>query len=168
MFCPNCGSKIGIEQIYCRSCGLNLDPILRAVAEQNPSEEFAKLQKRKDLFKKLGIFSLSCSTIIALGFFFSKVIYYKIIFFGADALFWSGFIALVVFVLLSAFFFNYPKFFMKSENVIPNFAPDERKEISNPTNKLLEDNFIEPIPSVTERTTDLLSVKRKTTSGELR
>ena len=168
MFCPNCASKIGIEQVYCRSCGLNLDPILRAVAEQNPSEEFAKLQKRKELFKKLGIFSLSCSGVIAIGFFFSKVIYYKMILFGADVLFWSGFTALVVFALLSVFFFNYPKLFMKSGNEIPHFVPDEKQEISNPTNKLLQDNFIESIPSVTERTTDLLSVKRKTTSGELR
>ncbi|HEX8288201.1 MAG TPA: zinc ribbon domain-containing protein [Pyrinomonadaceae bacterium] len=104
MFCPNCAAEIDSEQNFCRSCGLKLDAVLRAIAGQTPTKEYAKLQKRKDLFEKLGIFSLSCSAIIAIGLFFSKVIYYKMILFGADVLYWSGFTALIIFGLLSIFF----------------------------------------------------------------
>ncbi len=162
MFCPNCASEIEIEQKFCRSCGLKLDEILRVVAEQIPSEEFAKLQKRKELFEKLGIFSLSSFGVIGIAFFFSKVIYYKMILIGADVMFWSGFIAFVVFGLLAVFFFNYPKLFMNLENVNPNLLKAKEKKISNSTNKLLPEGFIEPIPSVTENSTKLLFVENKT------
>ena len=162
MFCPNCSSEIGTEQIFCRSCGLKLDAVLRVVAEQTPTEEYAKLQKRKELFEKLGIFSLTCTGLIGIAFFFSKVIYYKIILLGADVLFWSGFAALIVFGLLSVFFFNYPKLFMNPENINPLLLKPKEKELFDPVNKLLPEVFIEPIQSVTENPTELLFVENKT------
>jgi uncharacterized membrane protein YvbJ len=58
MFCPNCGSKNGVEQNYCRECGLKLDAIAEAVAAQFPSNEYGALQRRKERFEKLGVLSL--------------------------------------------------------------------------------------------------------------
>jgi len=58
MFCPNCGSKNGVEQHYCRECGLKLDAIAEAVAAQYPSNEYGALQRRKERFEKLGVLSL--------------------------------------------------------------------------------------------------------------
>jgi hypothetical protein len=84
------------------------------------------------------------------------------ILFGADVLFWSAFIAFFAFGLLSVFFFNYPKLFMNFDKINPRLAPAESEEVANPTNKLLEEKPFEPIPSVTENTTDLLYVENKT------
>src|SRR5207244_450907 len=117
MFCPNCAAKIETEQNFCRFCGLKLEEVLQVVAKQIPTKEYAKLQKRKDLFEKLGLFSLSCAGAIGIAFFVFKVIYYKLILFGADVLIWSGFAAFATFGLLAVFFFNYPKLFMDLENV---------------------------------------------------
>lgn len=170
MFCPNCGANNKIEQSFCRSCGLKLDAVLRAITDQVPTKEYAKLQKRKDLFEKLGVFSLSISAVIAIGLFFSKVVYYKMILFGTDILYWAGFTALVVFGLLSVFFFNYTKLFMnveKANNRMLNEKERTDSDSSSATNKLLSDGIIEPIPTITEKTTGLLSAKRKINSGNL-
>ena len=170
MFCPNCGENNKIEQSFCRSCGLKLDAVLRAISEQIPTKDYAKLQKRKDWFEKLGIFSSSVSAVIAIGLFLSKVIYYKLILFGADVLYWSGFTALIIFGLLSVFFFNYPKLFMNLEKANKHMLNEKEPAVSdsaNATNKLLPDGVMEPIPTITEKTTGLLSAKRKINSGNL-
>jgi zinc-ribbon domain len=162
MFCPNCGSENKNEQNFCRSCGLKLDAISHAVAAQFPTKEYAELQKRKELFEKLGIFSLSGFGVIGIAFLIAIVGYYKMILFGADVIFWSGFAAFTVFGLLSVFFFNYPKLFMKFEKVNPRLSPDDQEQFSQPTNKLLEDKPFEPIASVTENSTELFPVENKT------
>ena len=166
MFCPNCRAENKNEQNFCRSCGLKLDVISHAVTEQFPTKEYAELQKRKELFEKLGIFSISSFGLIGFAFLFAKVVYYKLILFGADVLFWSGFAALVAFGLLSVFFFNYPKLFMKFDKINPVRSPIEHEQISKPTNKLIEDKPFEPIGSVTENSTELLHVERKTRKFE--
>jgi hypothetical protein len=161
MFCPNCGVENKSEQNFCRACGLKLDTITRVVAEQFPTKEYALLQKRKALFEKLGIFSLSGFGLIAISFLFAVVIYYKMILFGPNVLFWSGFAAFAVFGLLSVFFFNYPKLFMKFEKINPRLPPPEQAQISVPTNQLLEEKSFEPIGSITENSTELLHIERK-------
>lgn len=162
MFCPNCGGENKSEQNFCRTCGLKLDAISQAVAEQKPSKEYAELQKRKELFEKLGIFSLSTFGIIGFAFLIAKAVYYKILLFGADVIFWSGFVAFIAFGLLSVFFFNYPKLFMKFDKINPRLSADEEKQISRPTKKLIEDKPFEPVGSVTENSTELLFVENKT------
>lgn len=162
MFCPNCGAENKSEQNFCRFCGLKLDAISQAVAEQTPSNEFAQLLKRKQLFEKLGIVSLSAFGLIGLSFLIAIAVIYKMMLFGADVLFLSGFIAFMVFGLLSAFFFNYPKLFMNFEKLNPRLSPDETEQISQPTNKLIEDKPFEPVGSVTEHSTELLLNKNKT------
>jgi hypothetical protein len=166
MFCPNCGSENKNGQNFCRLCGLKLDAISQAVAEQTPSQEYLVLKRRKEVFEKMGVFSLSVSGIIGLAFIFTKVIQYKLMLFGEDVLFWSGFAALVVFSLLSVFFFNYPKLFMNFDKLDPRLSPSEEKQISQPTAKLIEDRPFEPAASVTENSTELLLVENKTRKFE--
>src|SRR5438552_317786 len=113
MFCPNCGAENQTEQNYCRGCGLRLDAVLQAVNEQFPSDEYAQLQRRRQIFQNLGLFSVSAAALIAIGFVLFKAAYYKLILLGPDVLFGSAIAALVGFLLLSVFFFSYPKFFMK-------------------------------------------------------
>ncbi|MEP6901268.1 MAG: zinc ribbon domain-containing protein [Actinomycetota bacterium] len=162
MFCPNCGAENKSEQNFCRSCGLKLDAISQVVAEQFPTKEYAEFQKRKELFEKLGIFSISSFGLIGIAFLLALVGYYKMILFGADVIFLSGLAAFMVFGLLSVFFFNYPKLFMKFDKINPRLSPIEQEKISTPTNKLIEDKPFEPVPSVTENSTELLHIERKT------
>jgi hypothetical protein len=160
MFCPNCAAQNNDEQRYCRTCGLKLDAIVREVAEQRPSVEYAALARKKRTFEMMGVFSLSTAGLIGLMLLFSKIFYYKMILFGAEALFMSASIALVCFLLLSVFFFNYPKVVMNFEKLNPRLpAPPGDDGEPLPTNKLIEDRPFEPA-SVTEHTTALLSQKK--------
>src|SRR5215213_36295 len=134
MFCPNCATKIEIEQKFCRSCGLKLEAVLQVVSEQIPTKEYAKLQRRRELFEKLGIFSLSGFGLIGICFLIAKVAAYKMALFGENVIFWSAFAVFIAFGLLSVFFFNYPKF-MNLEKVNPHFVPPEEKEIAASTDK---------------------------------
>ena len=161
MFCPNCGADNRSEQNYCRSCGLKLDSISRSVAEQFPSVEYAKLQKKKERFEKLGLASLAVTGAIGLGMILSKAAYYKLILFGPEVLLWSAFGALALFGLLSVFFFNYPKLFLKFEKVNPRLSPQQNSTAPHTTNKLIADRPFEPVPSVTENSTELLLVPDK-------
>lgn len=163
MFCPHCAAKNDFKQNFCRSCGLKLDAISKTVAEQFPSVEYAALQKRKELMEKLGIASFSVAALIGAAFVFSKMISYKLILLGPDVLYGSAIIALIVFGLLSVFFFNYPKLFMNFEQLNPRLSPtnESADEPARRTNKLIDDRPFEPIGSVTENTTELLSSAEK-------
>lgn len=158
MFCPNCGTQNQNTHIYCRSCGLKLDAILHAVAEQFPSDEYAKLQRRKNVFEMMGVVCLAVFGLIGFSFLFAKVVQYKLDWLGADILFWSGLIAMFAFGLLSVFFFNFPKLAMKFDDVNPRLSPPDEEPHSYDTGKLIEDRPFEPVPSVTEHSTELLSI----------
>jgi len=106
------------------------------VGEQFPTEEYARLQKRKERFEKLGLFSLSIFGFLIVAILLSKAVLYKIILFGEDLIFGAAFVALLVFGLLSVFFFNYPKLFMKFEKVNPRlFHTPEHEDAAHPTQK---------------------------------
>lgn len=156
MFCPNCGAENRVEQSFCRSCGLKLDAISQAVVDQYPSEEYAALQRRRALFRKLSIYSLSVSGLIGISFLLFTAALYKMILFGPNVLSWAGTGAIIAFVLLSVFFFIYPKLFMKSEKVDPRLSPSQDAPLQTNTSKLIEDRPFEPA-SVTEHSTELLA-----------
>ncbi|MEO7538931.1 MAG: zinc-ribbon domain-containing protein [Pyrinomonadaceae bacterium] len=157
MFCPNCGTQNQDTHIYCRSCGLKLDAIVHAVAQQFPSDEYARLQRRKNVLETIGVICLAIFGLIGFSFLFAKVIQYKLDWLGADVLFWSGIIAMLTFGLLSVFFFNYPKLAMKFDEINPRLPSPDEKPASYNTSKLIEDRHFEPA-SVTEHSTELLPV----------
>ena len=165
MFCPNCGAEGRSDQTYCRACGLKLDAITQIVTEQKPTAEYAALQRRKERFERLGIFSLGLFAFLAVALVFGLATYYKLHWFGINVIFGAAFVAMFLFGLLSVFFFNYPKVFMKMDKVNPRLAeplsPPSPENESQPatTAKLIDDRPFEPVPSVVEHTTDLLPVK---------
>jgi len=109
----------------------------------------------------LGIFSISTAGLIGLCLMLAKAFYYKLILFGPEVLFYSAFAALILFGLLSVFFFNYPKLFMKFDKLNPRLpAATANNDLSLPTNKLLNDPPFQPA-SVTEHSTELLPSRRK-------
>ncbi|MGD9630469.1 MAG: hypothetical protein AB7V18_14610 [Pyrinomonadaceae bacterium] len=156
MFCPNCGSKNGIEQNYCRGCGLKLDAIVEAVAGQFPSEAYAALQRRREIFRKLGVLSFSIAGFVGFSLILFKAAQYKAILFGEEVLIWSAIGAVVGFSLLSIFFFNYPRLFMKGTS-----GPAVKGRLADPvTADLIEDRPLDHVPTVTDNTTETLYAPR--------
>ena len=154
MFCPNCGAENRAEQNFCRTCGLNLYAVTRAVAEQFPSEEYARLQRRRELFDKLATLSIDfgdhrrllsdrSGRLLQVGSIGTRS-FVLVRSRGVDR-----------FLLLAIFFFNYPKLFMKSRTIDLGQRPAE-PEIAATTAKLIDDRPFDGVPSVTEDSTDLL------------
>ncbi|HVF48336.1 MAG TPA: hypothetical protein VNA17_12280 [Pyrinomonadaceae bacterium] len=135
---------------------MRLNAIVAQLTAQKPSAEMAALLKRKRRAERLGVFSLSIAGVIALMLILSQAFYYKLLLFGPEVLFASATGALILFMLASVFFFNYPKFFLNLERVNPQLG--ELDGATTPTNKLLNDPPFEPA-SVTEHSTELLRRK---------
>lgn len=160
MFCPNCGTDNRTEQNYCRSCGLRIDSIAKSIADQFPSDEYAALQKKKELFTKLSVGSTAATVAIGLGTILSIVGYYKLLLFGPEAILFSLFVVFGSFTLLSIFFLFYLKVFIRFENVRfedvdPHLSICENDKVIT-TGNLIEDRPFEPVASITDHTTDLL------------
>ena len=133
-------------------CGLRLEAIAAELSLQKPSAEMAELYKRQRQMQRLGVLSLSVAGTLGIALLMAKVFYYKLIILGPELLFGSAIGALILFMLASVFFFNYPKLFMKPKPY--NELPGER-DAAIPTNKLLADPPFGPA-SVTEHSTELL------------
>ena len=151
MFCPNCGAKNKAEQNFCRGCGLKLEGIVELVSDQFPSSERADVQRRKERFEKLGMYSLSIAGLIGFIILLFKVTQLKLILFGPDLL-GTAVAALIAFLLLSLFLIHYPKFFLQARKR----PPDENPPPAAVTANLLEDRPSDYVSSVTEDTTRTL------------
>ncbi|MEP6847361.1 MAG: hypothetical protein ABI999_00790 [Acidobacteriota bacterium] len=156
MFCPNCGKEDQTDQKFCRSCGLKLDAVSLVVADQFPSVEYAAFQRRRHMFERLGHGALAISGLTALMLLIFAAALYKLILLGPEILFGSAIVALVVFLLLSVVLIGYSRLFVRFEKVDRQPAPLDESIPTQTTGKLLQDRFFEPVPSVTEHSTDLL------------
>src|ERR687893_225391 len=48
MLCPNCGTKTTTEHKFCRNCGMNLEPVSRALAEHLSPEGAARAASARE------------------------------------------------------------------------------------------------------------------------
>jgi hypothetical protein len=154
MFCPNCAAQNDERQHYCRMCGLQLDAIAAELSEQNPSPETALLLKKQRRIEKLAVSSLSIAGIIGVCLLLAVAFYYKLAILGPEILFGSAVGALILFLLASICLFAYSKHFMTVD-----YSRDrEQRDLTTPTNRLLNDPPFEPA-SVIEHSTELLRRK---------
>jgi len=153
MFCPNCGNETNAQN-FCRSCGIRVEKILKLLVTEIEEKEKTSSQKRDDLFRKLGFVSLSLLFGLGFGVIFYLTVYYKFLIFGVETIAAIGLIAAFLLGLLSLIFYNLPKF-LNSE------VKENEIEEARITNKLLSEGNFEPIPSVTENSTELLFVENK-------
>ncbi|MDQ3180465.1 MAG: hypothetical protein M3Q33_08095 [Acidobacteriota bacterium] len=160
MFCPNCGKETN-EQKFCRDCGLKVEKIFNILVKEIEEREKTSIQKRDDLFRKLGFVSLSLLFGLCFGFLFYLAVYYKFVIFGKEIMGAIGLTVMVFLGLLSLVFFNLPKFLDRKE-IQEEFFKDDEIEKARKTEKLLSEGNFEPIPSVTENSTELLFVENKT------
>lgn len=159
MFCPNCGTKTSIDQNFCRACGLGLEKIAVSLTEQLPTKPNRGLQEQKERFEKLGVAALS---VFGLGIltFLTYAIGYKLIVSRGDlfaALAIIGFIIMVVCGLASVILFA------KANEVGQEATKRKPQDLpsTGSTKELLTEGHFEPVPSVTDRTTELLTVEER-------
>lgn len=164
MFCPNCGQATTAEQKFCRSCGLNMEKAVQSVAEQLPAVELNKqLRERQRRVDQL-LYALggSAAVIFVVSLFWTiinKIIIGKgqVI---AGIIFLAFILGFIIFALLMLYRESLVNAARKRSLAQPSLPPTEE------TARLLPESHIEPLPSVTERTTELLVAEKKREAGE--
>lgn len=160
MYCPNCGTTISSDQSFCRACGLGLEKIAQSLVEQRPNEFEESLQQRKERIERWGVAALS---VFGLGVL--SIPLYKIVMMMLEGrvLAGLGFLALMVVLgcgLLAVILFakanEVGEAKLKGRGASSATLPK-----TNTTAKLLPADQLDPVPSVTERTTELLFAEKK-------
>lgn len=160
MFCPNCGKETN-EQKFCRDCGLRVEKIFSLLVEEIQEREKTSIQKRNDVIRKLGVISLSLSFGLGFSFIFFLAVFYKFYLFGANVMSAIGLTVMIVLAFLSLIFFKLPKL-LDREKMSGETSRENQIEEIRVTEKLLSKGNFEPVPSVTENSTELLLTKNKT------
>jgi hypothetical protein len=162
MYCPNCGNKNSAGQKFCRSCGLGLEKIVQSLTEQLPTKLGASLQERKEKLERMGVAALSVFGVGVLSLILYSV-FYKLMLTQGKVLAGLALLALIVILgcgLLSAILFA------KANEVKEASAKRQLKEPielspGEGMRGLLPEAHPEPMFSVAERTTELLSAEKK-------
>ena len=170
MYCPNCAKENSTDQKFCRACGLNLEKTADALLDQMPNLDGVSNSQISRFFEtigKLGFGGLIGAVLVGVVFLIGTVIN-KFILSGQIDKIVTG-VVLIVFIISALFGLAYVIFQESQKDKKQKINPVLQKEIEAiDTAKLLEEKPFEPIPSVTEVTTNLLFVETKgKTSGEL-
>lgn len=160
MYCPNCGRQTSTDEKFCRACGLGLEKIAVSLGEQLPARVDDTLLARKERLEKMGVAALS---VFGLGVL-SVLVYAasrKLIttgnlidflpMLGLVILFGSGIGAVILFALAKE----------AGEQAGKRQLPSSTTVKSGSTRELLPEGRMEPVPTVTERTTELLFAEKR-------
>jgi uncharacterized membrane protein YvbJ len=163
MFCPNCGANNSTEQKFCRSCGLNLEKSAESLLEQLPNAESANLSMQNRLIEKFGNFALGGLGLVILAavIAFIYIIFEKMILTGGNIAAGILLIAFLIFAFLTLVFVFFNESLKEKKAKINPALSNELTGAKN-TGKLLEEKPFEPVPSVTENSTELLVVENQT------
>jgi hypothetical protein len=141
-----------------------LEKTVQSVDEQHPTEMAQNLEEQKNKLERLGVIALSIFGFGVIGFFLYMVVTKAMSLFGqGKILAAAGLIGLVVVLscgLLSVLLFAKANELKGSSSQRKLKLPAQRSENASTTN-LLSEGQVESIPSVTERTTELLGVEAK-------
>jgi hypothetical protein len=158
MYCPNCGKTNSVEQKFCRSCGLGLESVVQSLAEQLPSTNTDKNLSERQRKVELWAMILGASMISLLVLAVLAYIIYQLFVLQDDLLPGLGVMVLIVGFLAFFLLLAYREYLARaSKRTLPQPASLPAPK----TGELLPEPSFEPILSVTERTTDLLTVDRK-------
>jgi hypothetical protein len=162
MYCPNCGNESSTEQRFCRSCGLGLEKIAQSVIEQLPDKPNQSAAARKARLEWWGMAALSAFGLGVLGLILFGVVYKMMI---TQGKFWAGLgvfglLALIACGLISVVLFAKANE-VEQEGNKRQLQPTKTLSQGEKTTGLLPEAHPVPVPSVTERTTELLLAKEK-------
>lgn len=161
MYCPNCGKTNSAEQKFCRSCGLSLEKAVQSLAEQLPALELDKnlraRQRRVD--RLINIVAGSAISVVVVSVLWGII--YEIIIVKGEVIKGLFFLTFIVGMILFALLSIYGESLRKA--AIKRRLPEPTLPKAADTGRLLSESGVEPIPSVTERTTDLLMEEKGST-----
>jgi hypothetical protein len=160
MYCPNCGANTSTEQKFCRSCGLGLEKIALSLTEQLPTRVDEPQLSQKERYERLGLVGLGVFGVGLLGAFLYGIVYQTMFVQGRFLL---G-LALLVLMIFMGFGLFAAIMFAKAKEAeeIAGKRRIQQVETTQTKDLLTEGNF-EPVPSVTDRTTELLAVEKSRT-----
>jgi hypothetical protein len=167
MHCPRCGTNATVGQQFCRSCGLSLEKVAELLGDELPLEassrqhELARLREQQRKFQEWGgIAGLITFSLILLLFII--VVVSQMILKG------GGLIGVGLLLILLAIgagimgvFQAYSKSLKEKLANPPLPKPDESRE----GRKLQA--YREPVPTITDRTTELLAPARGDDTGKI-
>ena len=164
MYCPNCGKQTATDQKFCRACGLGLEKIAQSLGEQLPARVDQSLLARQERLEKFGVGALSVFGLGLLGFLL-YLIGQKLVVSQGSLLAILAMVGLVIMLgcgLLSVILFARAKE-LKEEASKRQLKPNAN-EVAGSTKELLPEGRFEPVPSVTDRTTELLFAEKRDTN----
>ena len=165
MYCPNCGTEISSDQSFCRACGLGLEKIAQSLVEQRPNEFAESLQQRKERIERWGVAALS---VFGLGVLSVPLYKIAMMMLEGRVLAGLGFLALILVLgcgLLAVILFAKANEVGEAKSKGRGGSPATLPK-TNTTAKLLPSDQLDSVPSVTERTTELLFVEKKVPDKE--
>ena len=165
MYCPNCGNQTSTDQKFCRACGLGMEKIAQSLGEQLPARLDQSLTARKERLEKVGVGALSVFALGVLGLLL-YAIGQKLLATQGSLLAILAIIGLAIMLgcgLLSVILFARAKELGEQASKRQQH-PDE---LTGSTKELLPEGHFEPVPTVTERTTELLLAENRNTNKSL-
>lgn len=166
MYCPHCGKTTSTEQKFCRACGLKLDGVVQVLAAQLSSADIDKhLQNRQHLVERtLTVLVGGGGAVFVISIIWAII--ERIIIGKGHLVGGALFIALLLSMMVALLLVLYRESLLEAvgkRKVKPSVTP----QLGSVEKKQLNESSFEPMGSVTERTTDLLRVEWRKSSGEL-
>ena len=156
MLCPNCGTKTTTEHKFCRNCGMNLEPVSRALAAHlsvggAAAVRAAREADRRNVYRLTGGLLAGVSVVI-FGLLLIALFPGKAFKFLGVASAFIGIVAALVTVLSS----------LRRMSDASVEASPPALDHPTPTGRLLHEQTFDPVPSsVTDHTTELLHAEVK-------
>lgn len=164
MFCPSCGAGNSTTQRFCRNCGMNLERTAEHLLEQFPAGERPDLDRSERRLEKFGQFALGGFLIVIFlaGLATVYAVISKLIFTGKDPLVGIFFLVFLIFALLSLSYVIFRENLKdKRRKAAAHSVSNELETPAAVTGRLIEERPFEPVPSVTEHTTELLPTEKR-------
>jgi hypothetical protein len=164
MYCPNCGAQNKKKQNFCRYCGLHLTDIEKTFLNQlvfgGETKRLKNLRNVRKLTDNAQFFSFVTLVIGILALVFSDSNIGKV-------LLTAGLLSFFLAQAIREIFGYFQRQNSGRDNRREVLNDAERREFeTRETNKLLEEKPFVPVQSVTENSTELLFVERKSNVSE--
>jgi predicted lipid-binding transport protein (Tim44 family) len=157
MLCPNCGTKTKTGHKFCRHCGMNLEPVSKALAEHRAASGAAAREAAPGAAPEAMGCLFAGVLVILVGVLLTAFVPGKAFKFAGVAAAVIGLVAVLVSALSAV---HTPK--GADADAPPEAPPDALDAAAPTTGRLLREQTFEPVPtSVTDHTTELLHAEVK-------